>query len=352
MAMVLAEAKLPGRIERPEAGLLVQRLSTDVVAARDQYPYWKEAVCGIFVGLDCSREGRGAFHSAVLRRTFALEGGASASFIDVVSEAQRALRSPRQIGRATEACIMLAFQTRGPGRLRHGDDIAELSPGDMVLYDSTRPYEFIFDRPFSQLVLKFPHERLAPRLPRAPVWLGRPVAASSPLGHVLAGHLAAVSSAIDHVAPALRPGLIDRTMDLIALTFTGAARDFAGAGTTVQAALVARAKRCIEAQLADPALSAAHVATALGVSAGYLHRLFHEAGTTVGAVIRARRLERCRAELADPLHAGERITEIALRWGFNDMPHFSRVFRAAFGLGPRDYRAAAAEGVAHLRSPR
>jgi AraC-like DNA-binding protein len=130
-------------------------------------------------------------------------------------------------------------------------------------------------------------------------------------------------------------------MDLIALTFAGAARDFAGAGTTVQAALVARAKRCIEARLGDPALSAARVAETLGVSAGYLHRLFHAAGTTMGAEIRARRLERCRAELADPLHAGERITEIALRWGFNDMPHFSRAFRAAFGMGPRDYRASA-----------
>jgi len=227
-----------------------------------------------------------------------------------------------------------------------------LAPGDMVLYDSTRPYEFVFDRPFSQLVLKFPHDRLAPRLPRTPAWLGRPVAASSPLGHILAGHLAAVSSTIDHVAPALRPGLIDRTMDLIALTFTGAARDFAGSGTTVQAALVARAKHCIEARLADPALTAAEVAAALGVSVSYLHRLFHAAGTTVGAAIRARRLERCRAALADPLRAGERITEIALRWGFNDMPHFSRVFRAAFGMGPRDYRAAARQGLPEALPPR
>ncbi|HEY7608109.1 MAG TPA: helix-turn-helix domain-containing protein [Alphaproteobacteria bacterium] len=345
MAMVLAETKLPGRIERPEPGVLVQRLTTDGLAERDQYPYWKEAVCGIFVGLDCSRQARGAFHSAVLRRTFALEGGGSASFIDVVSEAQNALRSPRQIRRATDACIMLAFQTRGPGTLRHGEDVAHLAPGDMVLYDSTRPYEFVFDRPFSQLVLKFPHERLAPRLPRTPNWLGRPVAATSPLGHVLAGHLAAVSSTIDHVDPTLRPGLIDRTMDLIALTFAGAARDFAGAGTTVQAALVARAKRCIETRLADPALAAGEIAAALGVSPGYLHRLFHAAGTTVGSHIRARRLERCRADLADPLHAGERITEIALRWGFNDMPHFSRVFRAAFGQGPRDWRAAARRGL-------
>ena len=339
------QPRLPGRIERPEAGLLVQHLTTAGLAARDQYPFWKEAVSEIFVGLDCSRGGGGPFQSAVVRRSFDLDGAGSASFIDVASEGQRAVRSPRQLRRATDAWIMLAFQTKGPGLLRQGGETARLKPGDMVLYDSTRPYEFQFDRPFRQLVVKFPHERMAPRLPRATTWLGRPVTAASPLGHVLAAHLASVSATIGRVDPALRPGLIERTMDLIALAFAGAARDFAGSGTTVQAASVARAKRIIEARLADPALAPSGVAEELGVSRGYLHRLFTTGETTVGAYIRQRRLERCRDDLADPLRAGERVTEIALRWGFNDLPHFSRAFRAAFGLGPRDWRAAALAGA-------
>ena len=347
-----ARPRLPDRIERPEAGLLVQHLTTAGLAARDQYPFWKEAVSEIFVGLDCSRSGGGPFQSAVVRRSFDLDGAGSsgngrgsASFIDVASEAQSAVRSPRQLRRATDAWIMLAFQTQGPGMLRQGGETARLNPGDMVLYDSTRPYEFLFDRPFRQLVVKFPHEQMAPRLPRAATWLGRPVAAASPLGHVLAAHLASVSATIGRIDPALRLGLIERTMDLIALAFAGAARDFAGSGTTVQAASVARAKRIIEARLADSALAPAAVAEALGVSPGYLHRLFNTSETTVGAYIRQRRLERCRDDLADPLRAGQRITEIALRWGFNDLPHFSRAFRAEFGLGPREWRAAALGGA-------
>lgn len=350
-----AESGVSGGIERPVPGLLVQSLSTQALAPRDQYPFWKEVVCGIFVGLDCSRDGRGGFNSTVHRRTVDLGGAAdgagdgdSVSFIDVTTEEQRALRTPRQIRRATDAWIMLAMQTRGPCILRQGGETAVLGPGDMVLYDSTRPYEFQFDRPFRQLVVKLPHARLAPLLPRASAWLGRPVGAASPLGQVLAAHLATVSNAIGAVDPALRPGLIERTIDLIALTFSGSAREFAGTGTTVQAALVARAKRAIEMRLADPALDASAVAAAVGVSESYLHRLFHTAETTVGAFIRRRRLERCRADLADPLRAGERITEIALRWGFNDMPHFSRAFRAAFAETPSEWRAAAlAHGVAH-----
>jgi AraC-like DNA-binding protein len=342
-----ADANLPDRIERPETGIVVQRLTTEGLAARDQYPYWKEAVSDIFVGLDCSRSARGPFRSAVLRRSFEL-GTGSVHFIDVASEAQRAERSPRQLRRATEDWIMLALQTNGPGMLRQGGEIALLKPGDMVLYDTTRPYEFVFDRPMQQLVVKFPHAQMAPRLPSGGRWHGRALAASSPLGHVLATHLASVSATIDRVEPALRPSLIERTMDLIALAFTGAARDFAGAGTTVQAASVARAKRIIEARLADPALSPGIVAEALGVSPGYLHRLFHTAGTTVGAYVRQRRLERCRDDLADPLRAGERITEIALRWGFNDPAHFSRAFHAAFGQSPRDWRASSLGGAGRV----
>lgn len=40
--------------------------------------------------------------------------------------------------------------------------------------------------------------------------------------------------------------------------------------------------------------------------------------------------------LLEPLHKGKRISEIALRWGFNDLSHFSRAFRQRFGCAPRE----------------
>ena len=33
-------------------------------------------------------------------------------------------------------------------------------PGDFALYDSTRPYQLLFDDDFEQIVLKLPGERL------------------------------------------------------------------------------------------------------------------------------------------------------------------------------------------------
>lgn len=48
------------------------------------------------------------------------------------------------------------------------------------------------------------------------------------------------------------------------------------------------------------------------------------------------RLEKCCSDMLEPLHKGKRISEIALRWDFNDLSHFSREFRQRFGCAPRE----------------
>jgi AraC-like DNA-binding protein len=329
------------RIERREEGLIVQTLSTDLLPVRDRYPYWKEAVCDMFVGLDCSRSAEGPFQGSAVRRSVQYDAGECVSFIEVASEPQRAVRSQRQIRRDRDAWLMLLVQTAGPAVLRQCGRTAALGAGDMVLFDSTSAYEFDFGAPFRQLVVKIPHRRLAARLPAPTLWMGRPIAASATLGRVLAAHVAAVSSAIESIPQAVRPGLVDRTVDLIAFTFAGALHDLGDQASTARRVLLVRAVQYADAHIHDPALAPADIAAALGISVGYLHRLFQGVGSSVSAHIRDRRLARCRDQLGSPLHAGEHITEIALRWGFNDLPHFSRAFHARYGQSPRDYRAEA-----------
>jgi len=33
------------------------------------------------------------------------------------------------------------------------------------------------------------------------------------------------------------------------------------------------------------------------------------------------------------------VAAVGARWGYPDPAHFSRLFKAAYGVGPRDYRA-------------
>jgi AraC-like DNA-binding protein len=111
---------------------------------------------------------------------------------------------------------------------------------------------------------------------------------------------------------------------------------------THRQALLQRIDGFIDQHLGDPELSPGMVATANHISVRYLHKLFQEHDLTVAAWIRRRRLDRCRRDLADPELWARPVGAIGARWGFIDGAHFSRVFRAAFGIPPRQYRRQAA----------
>jgi AraC-like DNA-binding protein len=97
----------------------------------------------------------------------------------------------------------------------------------------------------------------------------------------------------------------------------------------------------IQQHLADPDLSPTTIAAAHHISTSYLHKLFRNQALTITRLIRQYRLERCRRALANPRHASSSVQQIAASWGFTDKSHFSRVFRAAYGMPPGDYRALA-----------
>ncbi|MFF4384997.1 helix-turn-helix transcriptional regulator [Kitasatospora sp. NPDC001547] len=80
------------------------------------------------------------------------------------------------------------------------------------------------------------------------------------------------------------------------------------------------------------------IADAHHISLRRLQQLLAEDDMSPAAWIRRRRLERCRLDLANPRLNARPIQAIAERWGFSDPAHFSRLFRAAYGIPPRDYR--------------
>ena len=105
-----------------------------------------------------------------------------------------------------------------------------------------------------------------------------------------------------------------------------------------QRALLMRVHSFIEARLGDPALSPSTIAAAHYISVRSLHNLFEAQPHTVAGWIRQRRLERCRRDLLDPALRARPVSAIAARWGLTDPAHFTRIFRAAYGVPPGEYR--------------
>lgn len=110
-------------------------------------------------------------------------------------------------------------------------------------------------------------------------------------------------------------------------------------GDSAQAAQLAKIRRHVEQRLADPGLTPASAATALGVSVRQLHLLFEPTGTTFTRYVLRQRLLKCRDAIAGATGAGRSVADIAFGWGFNSMATFYRTFANEFGAPPAALRA-------------
>lgn len=310
-----------------------QVLSTDRVASHRRVSYWRDAICDVFVELDREAvRSSGEFYGTIVNRPIA-----ELQFSDVLSSGQRVVRSKSRIARSHNDYFMISVQREGTGIVSQDGRVARLNPGDFALYDSTRPYELMFDAPFSQFVARVPRSAVSNRL-IAPEWLtARRIDGRSGVGRIALSYLAELERQLPSLDSQACGRLSDTFLDLITLALSASVNERPQMSNVRQAQLY-RIQCYIDDHLADPDLTPASIAEAHRITVRYLNMLFAGAGMSVARWIWQRRLEKCERDLVDPRHAGRTIGEIAYSWGFNDLSHFSRAFKQRFGHSPKDHR--------------
>jgi AraC-like DNA-binding protein len=234
---------------------------------------------------------------------------------------------------------------RGRATLVHHGREAVLGPSDLVLYDTSRPYRIDTTGQaggIGLLFLVFPR-RLLPLPPRQ---IGRitavRMAANPGVGTLAARFLTQLAAGAEHYEPAEAARLSTAALEVLA---TRLAHELDSdrwiRPETRERALLARIHMFIGDHLGDRDLSPGTVAAAHHISVSHLHRLFQADGATVAGWIRQRRLAACRRDLADPALADRPVAALAARRGFPSAAHFSRVFKAAHGMTPQEYRQSA-----------
>ncbi|MET7481346.1 helix-turn-helix domain-containing protein [Streptomyces sp. NPDC005648] len=264
--------------------------------------------------------------------------------------ALRSRRTPALIRRSDPETFGLALVTHGTtGMSGYGHDTG-LGRGDFLLYDTSRPYDAWAGTDRGTAGLAVVHLPVAAVLlppDRTRTLLGRRLPGDGGIGAVLRPFLEGLVTGSRRWSPQDAARLGSVTLDL-ATAFLAHHLDLGDRlpAETGREVLMGRIHAFIERHLGDPGLSPSSVASAHHISLRYLHRLFEQQGSTIGAWIRLRRLERCRRDLSDLHRHHEPIHAVAARWGFTHPEQFSRQFRAAYGMTPRDWRRYAA-GTVH-----
>jgi AraC-like DNA-binding protein len=251
-----------------------------------------------------------------------------------------ATRTPRLIRAADSGYLKVSVETRGYGVLTQDGREAALTPGDLAVYDTTRPYELLFAHDFQQLVLVLPRQLLSIRPRDLTDLTARRIPGRTGMGAVLSPFLTLLAR--QSLAGDLQPSMevCDAVVDLLSATCRSAADSAGTVPHLAQRALLLRLQAHIEERLGDPSLDATTVAAAHHISVRYLQKLFQAEETTVSTWIRRRRLDRCLRDLRDERLRKVPAAAIGARWGYTDPANFARAVRHEFGSPPSTFRPA------------
>ncbi|WP_293391371.1 helix-turn-helix domain-containing protein [Nevskia sp.] len=243
-------------------------------------------------------------------------------------------RGPHEIALDDEAFFNLIYIAEGSISLTIGGQDIALMPGQFTLWDTTRPMRFVTGENLRQITFAVPQLALRRVLPRVDAYIGRPIDSAADVSRLFVNHLLSLDETFGELPQAAAGHVLRATLELLAATLRAKDSTERHDGSHL---LLHQAMNYVEQHLGEPALDTRAIARAYDISERHLHRLFERAETTPAAWIRHQRLERCRNDL----HGSPRtsITEIAYRWGFRDSGTFSKIFRKAFGVTPRQERA-------------
>jgi AraC-like DNA-binding protein len=246
-------------------------------------------------------------------------------------------RSAPQIAQDSEAYLNVVMIAEGSAVVRFGSSPdVHLSKGMFALRDTSRPMSFVTSEGNRQMSLLLPEARLLSRMPRVRDLVGRPMDGRHGMGGLFVDHFRMLMPRLSQLPASSRHGVLDTTLDLLTLCL---GEQPTLAPPRLRQVLLEQVQRHIETRLTDPTLGPASLARVFGMTERNVHKLFEHVGVTVGAHVRSRRLAMCRRDLECTTLAARQIGEIAGHWGFPDASHFGKVFRAAYGLSPKEFRA-------------
>jgi AraC-like DNA-binding protein len=310
-------------------------IRTSELPAAQRLEAWRSVVCDTLGPLDMRADPDTPLHGEIEAGQLGSVGVGRV----LTSTPHSVHRTRGLIRRDSPELYRVVLAVAGNLTIAQDDRSSRLAPGEFAIYDFTRPYDLAYETGVQLAVFSLPHALVS--VPADPV-----------------RRLTATAIAPDDGSAALAAPLLRRVaFDLSTYRPESAARLSTVITDLVTAAVAERVERTgampeasrdrmllirvhtfIEQHLGETGLDPGGVAAAHHVSVRQLHRLFASQNTTVAAWIRQRRLEHCRRDLTDPTLHDVPVSAVAAKWGLVESAHFSRVFRAAYGLPPTEYR--------------
>lgn len=247
---------------------------------------------------------------------------------------ERLSREPTEVSQDNYFAVML---TEGRYKLEQDGREVFLEKGEMTLYDATQWHRITMPEPASKVIISIPRDYLKQRLSHVSELTAKKISVTSGIGAVTSHTLQTFASQLTSLDTLSFQSMFDPLIDMLTLSLNQLSPQSVELSRSQNTTLF-HIKRYIDNHCHHPDLSPAIIANAVGFSVRYINHLFQTEHTSLMRYVTQQRLNRVYRRLHHQQSMHQTITELALEAGFNDMAHFSRVFKSQFGLSPRQLR--------------
>jgi AraC-like DNA-binding protein len=311
------------------------KLSTSVIAPHERHDWLREVICREYTHVDVISPARGD-----LSQELVIYPWGNLQLSKVQSTAISLKRSASEPDLIRHDAYLMVMLLSGDYLLEQNGRDVLLKPGDMTLYDATRPHRVHCQGESTEVIyLSIPRILFREKVSGVDHCTALRIPGTQGIGFVAANILRSSVTHADQLLAHEFSSLAEHALDLLALAVTSVSPGNVHLSRS-RSVLINGIKTFIEQNLRDSELDTGLIVRHSGLSARYINNLFANEGTSLMRYVWKRRLENCRKELQNPAYAGHRLSDIAFRWGFNDAAHFSRTFKQQYGCSPRELRHA------------
>jgi AraC-like DNA-binding protein len=310
--------------------------STTSVHPRDRFDYWHSLVCKKIVGHDSVPENRLTFQAGIKAGKFG-----NLDLVEFSNSPMQVSHTFAHVDRTSPDTAFLCYQMSGSLLVVQNGREVNLDAGTLMLLEPLLPYDARFSRDSKTLLVKAPRRELRARIGRSRELIGHRVTSARVDDDLALSVVAKLPSLAGKTNSITEQMVGNHVLDLIGLSLARAIGSATCRVSNSKAFLLGQIRSAVEASLTDPDLDGQKVAAIVGITVRYANALLAEQDSSLHRLIVSRRLSRCRFALEDPNQVHRTIAEIAQGWGFSDMTHFGRCFKAAYGVSPREYQKAA-----------
>lgn len=266
----------------------------------------------------------------------------------VVADPMVVHRTPRLIRQRVGDFVFVPLPVRETVRLRQRGREVVVDQANLGFTATADMYSYDQPRAFEMISLRIEADEVRTRVPTFEDLTATGFDATHGAGAMFVDYARSFCLNADKLDRQTGIIAVRHLLDLFALVITSG-EDLPGrAESAVREAHRQRILRHVEARLGDPALSTQSVSAELRLSDRYIQKLLAERDQTLSGLIRERRVEEAKRLLRDPTARARSISTIAFQLGFSDSAYFSRVFREATGMAPREFRSTSGGEVESL----